>query len=349
MRSTRQAVSSGAIAVTVALCALAPRSAQAQKVQASEKATLSQVISGTDIEMEYYRPSVRGRSPIFGGIVPWGEVWTPGANWATTLRVSKDVTLNGVTVPAGKYGLWIELVEDGPWTLVVHADTARFHTQHPTVEDGLYAIPVQRTESPDFVETLTFTIDRVRLSSAELRLTWGDVRVPIALGVDSGIELAVEAAEAEKLSGDWLYDDSPSAPSKEDVEKWTGDMSEEEMATFGPYFDALKKMERPRAVRFDRDPETGMVTMVDPGADALMAMLESPGGSAEGAAWGSVLLPRAQGTYMMGTTLAGELAEFDPEFSSLVEFEFGPDGRAVAFTLRGGDDKVVGMGRRPGA
>ena len=73
------------------------RSAQA----ASELAQFTQIISGTEIEVEFSRPSLRGREVIFGRQIPWGEVWTPGANRATTIRFSKDVVVSGQAVAAG--------------------------------------------------------------------------------------------------------------------------------------------------------------------------------------------------------------------------------------------------------
>ncbi len=91
------------LAIAVVTCGVAP-AAQAQ-VRTSERATVSQTIDGTVIEIDYARPRLRGRTS-FGGVVHWGEMWTPGANWATTLRVSRDVRLDGHLVPAGEYSVW---------------------------------------------------------------------------------------------------------------------------------------------------------------------------------------------------------------------------------------------------
>ncbi len=69
-----------------ALTLLPPRDASAQ-IRASELQTIAQVVDGTRITVEYSRPRLRGRTAIFGTkAVKWDEVWTPGANWATTLE-----------------------------------------------------------------------------------------------------------------------------------------------------------------------------------------------------------------------------------------------------------------------
>ncbi len=85
----------------------APSVACAQ-IRASEHSTLTQRVSTTTITIEGDRPVARGRK-LFGdgGVVRWGEVWTPGANWATTLEVDRDVTIDGKPLPKGKYSLWL--------------------------------------------------------------------------------------------------------------------------------------------------------------------------------------------------------------------------------------------------
>ena len=77
-----------------------PLEAGAQ-IRASELQTISQTVDGTTVTITYSRPRMRGRWPIFGTrAVQWGEVWTPGANYATILEVNKDITMAGAKVPA---------------------------------------------------------------------------------------------------------------------------------------------------------------------------------------------------------------------------------------------------------
>lgn len=91
-----------ALLAAVLVIAAPPSLAQ---TEGSEDQTLRQVISGTTVEIQYSRPSVRGREPVFGGLVPWMEVWTPGADEATQLEVSRDFELGGLEIPAGAYTL----------------------------------------------------------------------------------------------------------------------------------------------------------------------------------------------------------------------------------------------------
>lgn len=97
--------------------------------------TITQKVDSTTITVEYYRPSVRGRT-IFGQLVPWGITWTPGANWATTLEVDRDVRIDGHPVPRGKYSVWmIPAAKPDPWTVVLNRSARRFHVMRPDAKD----------------------------------------------------------------------------------------------------------------------------------------------------------------------------------------------------------------------
>ena len=73
--------------------------------QPSPKARVEQRVGLTDFAVAYSSPGVKGR-PIWGELVPYGELWRSGANAATTLQASRDFTFGGVRVPAGTYALY---------------------------------------------------------------------------------------------------------------------------------------------------------------------------------------------------------------------------------------------------
>ncbi len=185
----------------LAILAAVPQAALAQVV-ASEKAFLRQTVAGTEIEIEYSRPSMRGRAPMFGDEIPWGTSWT-GANANTILRFSKPVMLAGESVEAGSYGLWIEPREDSPWVVALFSDTTLFHTAHPPIADGEIIVEVPRQYASDFVETLTLHFPAVTGVTATLELRWGSVALPMELEVESGLVFAVSEDEARALEGDW--------------------------------------------------------------------------------------------------------------------------------------------------
>ena len=70
----------------------------------SQRAVVTQRIGITDITVKYHRPLANGRK-IWGGLVPYGQVWRAGANENTTITFTDPVTVEGKPVAAGTYGL----------------------------------------------------------------------------------------------------------------------------------------------------------------------------------------------------------------------------------------------------
>lgn len=169
------------------------------QVMASERATVSQTIDGTTTTINYARPRARGRTGLFGSRVYWGEIWTPGANQATTLNVSKDITLEGKAVPKGTYSVWI-VVGKGPWEMVLDRDTTLYHTQGPKNRAGQIRFPITR-EKRAFMETLTWWFPYYTPSGGTLALQWDTVYVSLHLTVSPSHSSAVAAQVARRVVG----------------------------------------------------------------------------------------------------------------------------------------------------
>jgi DUF2911 family protein len=166
------------------LCVVCPTAVARSQALASPFATISQKIDSTTITVEYYRPSVRGRT-IFGKLVPWGTTWTPGANWATTLEVDRDVRIEGHPVPRGKYSVWmIPAAKPDPWTVVLNRSARRFHVQRPKENDDELRFRLTADSSPH-VEVLTFSFPVVTRTSATLAFQWAETQVSIRLEIQS--------------------------------------------------------------------------------------------------------------------------------------------------------------------
>ena len=90
--------------------------AQENKIRLSPKASVMQTVGFTDVTIDYSRPGVKGRT-IWGALVPYNKVWRAGANEATTINFSTDVTIEGKNLPAGKYGFFTIPNKDS-WTLI---------------------------------------------------------------------------------------------------------------------------------------------------------------------------------------------------------------------------------------
>jgi hypothetical protein len=156
----------------------------AAQIRGSEAGSVSQTLDGTTISLAYSRPSARGRE-LFGALVPWDVVWTPGANWATTLETNRDVRLNGVDVPAGTYSVWMipHQRAEGPWTLTLNPETKLFHFQKPDSADGQIHIAVQAEEAAH-TEMLTWSFPAVSGDAAVLQMRWGTTALPVDVLVE---------------------------------------------------------------------------------------------------------------------------------------------------------------------
>ncbi|HEX6909731.1 MAG TPA: DUF2911 domain-containing protein [Longimicrobium sp.] len=153
----------------------APRPDGAQPQQpASPRDTAEMELAGGRVYVDYGRPYMRGRT-IFGGLVPYGQVWRTGANAATTFVTPGDVRIGGTLVPAGTYTLYT-LPGEGEWQLIVNRQTGQWGTQYDQAQD-LARIPMQVERTPSPVDQ--FTIQLVAGSPARLVMEWENTRASV--------------------------------------------------------------------------------------------------------------------------------------------------------------------------
>lgn len=192
------------LASLLALAALSAAPCDAQ-VRASEIGSVSQIVDGTKLTLEYSRPRARGRTTIFGtSAVHWNEVWTPGANWATTLDVSKDVTMNGRAVPKGKYSMWIVVRQSGDWTVVLEPDVRRYHMEPPDSSAKQVRIAA-RADSAPFTDVLTWSFPEIRMNGGVLAMAWERRRVKLDFEVQPTLSVTMPQADAAPYLGTYEY------------------------------------------------------------------------------------------------------------------------------------------------
>ena len=161
--------------------ALATALLQAPPVKPSQHGSVTQQVAGTSITVTYNRPVARGRD-LFGALVPYEQVWCPGADDCTTLTVSTDVTVEGQALPAGTYTVWAK-PGAAKWTMILNRAHPVFHTRYKTVaEQDLLTLDVT-PRAGSHMETLAFYFPVVNAKHAELVLHWGTVVVPLAIDV----------------------------------------------------------------------------------------------------------------------------------------------------------------------
>jgi hypothetical protein len=179
------------------------------QVLASERGSVSQIVDGTRIDVDYGRPRVRGRDSLFGKLEPFGRAWTPGADSATTLRVSKTVRILGRSVPPARYSVWLVPRARGDWTFVLDPRSALYHSTHPdsTAEQirvGVVPRPVEHTE------VLTWTFTSVLPTGTTLEMRWGTTAVSVPIEVTPTFPFIVSATDAAPYVGEYDYAEATS-------------------------------------------------------------------------------------------------------------------------------------------
>ena len=146
--------------------------------QLSPRDTARAAIAGADVWVDYGRPTKRGRE-IFGNLVPWNTVWRTGANGATQLSTSVDLTIGGAAVPAGKYTLWTLPTPTG-WKLIINKQTGQWGTMYDPAQDLVRVdAKVETVATP--VEQFTIALDQASNDSCDLTMEWEKTRVSAAV------------------------------------------------------------------------------------------------------------------------------------------------------------------------
>src|SRR5881394_644312 len=129
----RTLLASSCLLLVVALALTFATGEARQRPRRSPHETVSGTVGGADLTITYGRPYMRGRT-IMGALVPYGHVWCPGADAATTLSTTKPLRIGDLSLAAGSYTLWM-LPSADAWKLIVNKETGQFHTQYDARED----------------------------------------------------------------------------------------------------------------------------------------------------------------------------------------------------------------------
>ena len=188
------------VALGTVLSAALPAAAQFQPPRPSPKASVAQTIGLTDVAVSYSRPSVKGRV-IWGGLVPYDKPWRTGANEATTISFSDDVTVNGQKLAAGTYAI-VTIPGKDEWTVIFNKDTKLwFETEYDAAKDVLRV--KAKPETAPHMESLEISFPAVGPDSGQMAFHWEKVLVPLSIGTDTKAKaMALAKKEVEKASAE---------------------------------------------------------------------------------------------------------------------------------------------------
>lgn len=147
----------------------------------SQPASVMQRIGLLDVNIYYSRPNVRERI-IWGELVPYNKVWRTGADNATNISFSEDVTLNGNNVPAGRYAFFT-IPGREEWTIIINKTAKQWGAFNYDSTKDLIRFQVKPAET-EFTESMEFTFSDVTTRSAVVNLKWEKLKVSFEIGFD---------------------------------------------------------------------------------------------------------------------------------------------------------------------
>jgi hypothetical protein len=152
----------------------------AQPPPLSPPAKTSVTISGQKITINYSAPSMRKRV-IFGGIVPYHQVWRAGANDATIIHTSADLEFKGLVVPKGDYSLFV-WPDPQQWQLIINKETGQSGLEYHQERD-LGRVPMDVSRPPKPIETYKITLTKTTGMEGQLKLAWENAVATVGFAV----------------------------------------------------------------------------------------------------------------------------------------------------------------------
>ena len=137
----------------------------------SPPASVTQKVGDASIIINYGQPSVNGRK-IWGELVPYNEVWRTGANEATTFETDKDITVEGKTLPAGKYGFFT-VPGENQWAIVFNKVPNQWGAFKYDEKQDYLRVNVKPKKSPEFNEKLVYNIN----AEGKVAIAWENLLV----------------------------------------------------------------------------------------------------------------------------------------------------------------------------
>ena len=132
-------------------------------------------IGNNHVHIDYGSPGKRGRM-IFGGLVGYGTVWATGAHKATTISFDKNVIINRVEIPAGKYGLFTIPGEE-EWTIIISKDWDMHLADDYDQANDMVRVSAAAQKLDEVVESLTFEVNEIDDKSGQVTIKWDQTAV----------------------------------------------------------------------------------------------------------------------------------------------------------------------------
>lgn len=178
--------------------------AQIKTPPASPTSKSTQAVGLIDVNIEYSRPSMKGRD-IFGGLVPYDQLWRTGANASTKVEFTGDVKVGGKDLKKGKYALYtIPGVKE--WTIIFNNNLTLWGSDgyNQSEDAARFTVPGMVSDIP--VETFTIGVANIKNDGADIEIAWDDTRIliPVFTDTDKEVFAAIDQTMAGPTANDYI-------------------------------------------------------------------------------------------------------------------------------------------------
>jgi tetratricopeptide (TPR) repeat protein len=159
----------------------AQQTPQVQTPRESQRAEIAQTVGDVKVSLVYHRPNTKGRA-IWGKLVPYGKVWRSGANEATTIEFSGDVSINGQKLPAGKYSFHT-VPNKTSWTLIFNKVAEQWGSFNYDEKQDALRVTATPMKSKEMRDSLMYEFANVTANSSNVILSWEKVKVGFTVDI----------------------------------------------------------------------------------------------------------------------------------------------------------------------
>ncbi len=167
--------------------------AQIKTPQPSPTGKISQEVGLTKVEVEYSRPSAKGRK-VFGDLVPFNELWRTGANGCSKITFGEDVKVGETSLPKGTYALYTVPGEMN-WEVIFYKNTTFWGAPSAAdfkKEDVAASVKVSKEGTKNYVETFTIEIANLKNNGADLEISWESTKVVVPFTMDTDAKVMAD-------------------------------------------------------------------------------------------------------------------------------------------------------------
>lgn len=180
----------------ISLATWSTADAQVKLPPASSAQKIVQSLGINNIALQYNRPNINGRK-IFGGIIPYNEVWRTGANTVPAITFEEEVRIAGHQVPAGTYGI-LSIPGQNSWTIIISKNAQQWGAFKYTTTEDLVRFEVKPETLGQAQETFYMGFENVTEQSLDLAFAWDKTKIKFPILVDQKAQIIANLQEGMK-------------------------------------------------------------------------------------------------------------------------------------------------------